>query len=61
VDKYGKFYYYDSDGNARSVKESDIKDTDKIDMSQNTGTKGAQAEINDKYRKDNEKMKKHYS
>ena len=58
VDKNGLYYTYDKDGNARPVSESDIKDTDYIDTSENKGTKGKEAEINEKYRNENDKLKK---
>ena len=61
VDKNGLFYTYDSKGNARSISEEEVaKGGYDIDKSEDTGTKGAQAAINDKYRKENDDLKKHY-
>ena len=46
VDKNGVFYTYDNKGNPVYVDKSKIKDADKINTSENTGTKGTSAFFN---------------
>ena len=61
VDKNGIFYKYDKNGNAVYVDKNTIKSTDKINTSEQSGTKGTNAFVNntaDIIKKTTEKINK---